>query len=72
MISYIPSRLIPTDEFLKRKYRHMAAVSEGRRILSYGECSLGGCRYINGSIGVSCHAEINAIKPFYSKLLKGI
>lgn len=70
IIHNIPSRLVPTEEFLTRKFRHIAAISSGNKIISYGECSLGGCRHVNKNLGLSCHAEINALKPLYSNLLK--
>lgn len=68
----IPRRLFPTEDFLKRKYRHMAAVTEGSKVVSYGECTLAGSRFINKDMGVSCHAEINAVKPIVKNLIKGI
>jgi hypothetical protein len=69
--SIIPSILNPSDEFLTRKYRHKAAITKGKKVLSYGECSIGGCRHITKTFGVSCHAEINALKPFIYNQIKG-
>ena len=64
----LPSALAADSDFLDRKFRHKAAITKGRKIISYGECSLGGCRHINCKLGASCHAEINAIKPIFHQL----
>ena len=32
------------------------------KVLGFGESTLGGCRYLNGHMGRSCHAEVNACK----------
>ncbi len=58
----LPSVLSISDEDLKLPFRHRAALVKGGRILSVGESSLGGCRYLTGHLGRSCHAEINACK----------
>ena len=58
----VPSILGITDEDLKGKFRHRAALIKGGKVLGFGESTLGGCRYLNGHMGRSCHAEVNACK----------
>ena len=71
IITKLPTILGTDSDFLEKKYRHKAAITKGNKVISYGECTLGGCRFINGKLGGSCHAEINAMKPIWSQL-KGI
>jgi hypothetical protein len=51
IIHKLPSALNADDDFLTRKFRHKAAITKGNKVISYGECSQGGCRFINGSFG---------------------
>ena len=66
--SRIPSALSADEKFLERRFRHKAAITKGKKMISYGECSLGGCRFVNSDLGSSCHAEINAMKPILPQL----
>jgi hypothetical protein len=61
----IPSILLPSNEFLKQRFRHKSAITKGNKILSYGECNLAGTRCISKEFGKSCHAEINALKGLH-------
>ena len=67
-ISRVPSALSADSLFLEKKFRHKAAITKGKKIISYGECSQAGCRHICRHLGASCHAEINAIKPIFHQL----
>ena len=58
----LPSILSISDDELKSSYRHRVALVKGGHVLGYGESSLGGCRYLTGHLGRSCHAEVNACK----------
>ena len=58
----LPSILGISDDELKQQFRHRVALVKGGKVLSHAESSLGGCRYLGGNFGRSCHAEVNACK----------
>ena len=62
MKNKLPSVLSISDEELKDQFRHRVALVKGGRVIGFGESSLGGCRYLTGHLGRSCHAEVNACK----------
>ncbi len=61
-VSKIPSILNISEEELKKPFRHRVALVKGGKVLAHAESSLGGCRYLGGNFGRSCHAEVNACK----------
>ena len=58
----IESLLKINTDLLDKTYRHRAILVKGGRIISSASSSLGGCRYLGGHFGRSCHAEINVCK----------
>ena len=58
----IPSVLNMSENDLTSKFRHRAALVRGGKVIGFGQSTLGGCRYLSGHMGRSCHAEVNACK----------